>query len=69
VRVRATASEAGLLREPTTWTASSLPVSIDLALGAEAGSGRVTLELLAATCGPDACRLRRTQRAYDVLLT
>ena len=22
-----------------------------------------------ATCGPDACRLRRTQRAYDVLLT
>jgi hypothetical protein len=29
----------------------------------------VTVELLAATCGADACRLRRTQRAYDVLLT
>ncbi|HET6505916.1 MAG TPA: thioredoxin-like domain-containing protein [Baekduia sp.] len=69
VRVRATASEEGLLREPTSWTASALPVSIDLALGREAGSGRITLELLAATCGPDACRLRRTQRAYDVLLT
>lgn len=70
VRVRATASADGLLREPTSWTASTLPVSVDLRLGAEAGgSGRITLELLAATCGPDACRLRRTQRAYDVLLT
>jgi sugar lactone lactonase YvrE len=67
IRVRALSDVPGLLREPTTWTASSLPVSVDVALGS--GSGRVTLELLAATCGPDACRLRRTQRAYDVLLT
>jgi thiol-disulfide isomerase/thioredoxin len=67
VRVRAVANTEGLLREPTTWTASELPVTVDLALGT--GSGRVTVELLAATCGPDACRLRRTQRAYDVLLT
>lgn len=67
IRVRAFADAEGLLREPTTWTAAQLPVSVDLALGE--GSGRVTLELLAATCGPDACRLRRTQRAYDVLLS
>jgi sugar lactone lactonase YvrE len=67
IRVRAVADVPGLLREPTTWTASELPVSVELALGE--GSGRVTVELLAATCGPDACRLRRTQRAYDVLLT
>lgn len=67
IRVRATADVPGLLREPSTWTATALPVAIDLALGE--GSGRVTVELLAATCGPDACRLRRTQRAYDVLLT
>ncbi|HWI71482.1 MAG TPA: thioredoxin-like domain-containing protein [Baekduia sp.] len=67
IRVRAVANVEGLLREPTTWTASALPVSVDLALGT--GSGRVTVEVLAATCGPDACRLRRTQRAYDVLLT
>ncbi|WP_445152609.1 thioredoxin-like domain-containing protein [Baekduia sp. Peel2402] len=67
IRVRAVAEGDGLLREPTTWTASTLPVTVELALGE--GSGRVTLELLAATCGPDACRLRRTQRAYDVLLT
>jgi sugar lactone lactonase YvrE len=70
VRVRATASEEGLLREPTAWTAAALPVSIDVALGE--GSGRITLELLAATCGGGwdrVCRLRRTQRAYDVLLT
>jgi hypothetical protein len=67
IRVQAVADVPGLLREPTSWTASALPVSIDLALGE--GSGRVTVELLAATCGSDACRLRRTQRAYDVLLT
>jgi thiol-disulfide isomerase/thioredoxin/DNA-binding beta-propeller fold protein YncE len=70
IRVRAVADVPGLLREPTSWTASTLPVSIDLALGE--GSGRVTVELLAATCGGGwdrVCRLRRTQRAYDVLLT
>jgi thiol-disulfide isomerase/thioredoxin len=67
IRVRAVADVPGLLREPSTWTATTLPVEVDLALGE--GSGRVTVELLAATCGPDACRLRRTQRAYDVLLT
>jgi thiol-disulfide isomerase/thioredoxin len=67
VRVRAVADGPGLLREPTTWTRDALPAEVELALGE--GSGRVTVELLAATCGPDACRLRRTQRAYDVLLT
>jgi sugar lactone lactonase YvrE len=68
VRIRAVASDPGLLREPTTWTAAALPATIDLALG-DGGSGRVTVELLVATCGPDACRLRRTQRAYEVLLS
>ncbi|HEY6762528.1 MAG TPA: thioredoxin-like domain-containing protein [Baekduia sp.] len=67
IRVRAHADVPGLLREPSTWTATALPVEVELALGS--GSGRVTVELLAATCGPDACRLRRTQRAYDVLLS
>ncbi|MCW3001337.1 MAG: hypothetical protein JWQ20_635 [Conexibacter sp.] len=67
VRIRAVASDPALLREPTTWTAPALPAEIDLALGE--GSGRVTVELLVATCGPDACRLRRTQRGYDVLLS
>jgi thiol-disulfide isomerase/thioredoxin len=67
IRVRAVSDVPGLLREPSTWTASELPVEVPLELGE--GSGRVTVELLAATCGPDACRLRRTQRAYDVLLS
>jgi len=67
VRVRAVATSPELLREPTTWTLDGLPARVELALGE--GSGRVTVELLVATCGPDACRLRRTQRAYDVLLT
>ncbi|MDX6702471.1 MAG: hypothetical protein QOF26_2697 [Baekduia sp.] len=67
VRVRATADHPELLREPTSWTASTLPAEIDLHLGD--GSGRVTVELLVATCGPGACRLRRTQRAWDVLLS
>ncbi|QEC47178.1 hypothetical protein FSW04_05960 [Baekduia soli] len=67
VRVRAVATDPALLREPTSWALPALPAQVRLALGE--GSGRVTVELLAATCGPDACRLRRTQRAYDVLLT
>lgn len=67
IRVRAVADDPNLLREPTAWTAAALPVTVELALGT--GAGRVTVELVAATCGPDACRLRRTQRAYDVLLT
>jgi thiol-disulfide isomerase/thioredoxin len=67
VRVRAVADDPALLREPTSWTLDTLPATVELALGE--GSGRVTVELLVATCGPDACRLRRTQRAYDVLLS
>jgi thiol-disulfide isomerase/thioredoxin len=67
VRVRAVADDPELLREPTTWSFDDLPAEVELNLGA--GSGRITVELLVATCGPDACRLRRTQRAYDVLLT
>jgi thiol-disulfide isomerase/thioredoxin len=67
VRVRAVADDPDLLREPTTWSLDALPAEIELHLGT--GSGRITVELLVATCGPDACRLRRTQRAYDVLLT
>lgn len=70
VRVRAQASEPGLVEGELVWTASALPARVVVALGAEAGSaGRLTVELLAATCGPDACRLRRTQRAYDLVLT
>lgn len=67
VRVAATADDPALLREPASWALEALPATVELALGE--GSGRVTVELRAATCGPDACRLRRTQRAYDVLLT
>jgi DNA-binding beta-propeller fold protein YncE len=67
VRVRAVATAPELLREPSSWVLDALPAEVELSLGE--GSGRVTVELLVATCGPDACRLRRTQRAYDVLLT
>jgi DNA-binding beta-propeller fold protein YncE len=67
VRVRAVADDPALLREPTSFTLDALPAEVELSLGS--GSGRITVELLVATCGPDACRLRRTQRAYDVLLT
>jgi DNA-binding beta-propeller fold protein YncE len=67
VRVSATATDPGLLREPTSWSLDALPAEVELALGS--GSGRVTVEVRAATCGADACRLRRAQRAYDVILT
>lgn len=67
VHVFATASEPDLLRGPTTWRAAGLPVHVDLELGE--GSGRITVEVRAATCSGSTCRLRRTQRAYDVILT
>lgn len=70
VRVRAEADPPWLLLGGQEWTAGALPVSVSLALAGEAGaSGRVTVELLAATCDDHACRLRRTQRAYDLVLT
>lgn len=70
VRVRAQADPPELLLGGQEWTADALPVAVSLALAHERGaSGRVTVELLAATCDPSACRLRRTQRAYDLILT
>ena len=70
VRVRAEADPPELLLGGQEWTAVSLPVTVSLALAHEPGaSGRVTVELLAATCDHAACRLRRTQRAYDLILT
>jgi hypothetical protein len=67
VHVLATASDPALLPGETAWSASALPVHVDLELGE--GSGRITVELRAATCSGNVCRLRRTQRAYDVILT
>lgn len=70
VRVRVEADPPELLLGGQEWTAGRLPVTVALALAHEPGaSGRVTVELLAATCDLVACRLRRTQRAYDLILT
>ena len=70
VRVRVEADPPELLDGVPEWTAGALPVTVSVALAdAPGASGRVTVELRAATCGPDACRLRRTQRAYDLVLT
>ena len=70
VRVRALSDPPELLLDGQEWTAWELPVRVSLALASvPGGSGRVTVELLAATCDADACRLRRTQRAYDLMLT
>lgn len=70
VRVRAEADPPDLLLGGHEWTADALPVTVSLSLAELTGaSGRVTVELLAATCDATACRLRRTQRAYDLILT
>jgi len=70
VRVRAEADPPKLLRGGRAWTANALPVTLSLALARSPGaSGRVSVELLAATCDLVACRLRRTQRPYDLILT
>jgi DNA-binding beta-propeller fold protein YncE len=66
VQVVATASDPALLRGDTAWRLGALPAVVDLELGD--GSGRITVELRAATCSGRVCRLRRTQRAYDVIL-
>jgi thiol-disulfide isomerase/thioredoxin len=66
VRVIATATDPGLLGAETAWALDALPARVEVPLGS--GSGRITLELRAATCAGDVCRLRRAQRAYDVIL-
>lgn len=67
VRVTASALVPGLLGGDTSWTLDALPARVGVRLGH--GSGRVTVELRAATCDGALCRLRRTQRAFDVILT
>ncbi len=67
VVVRASATDPELLDGATTWELDALPARVSVGLGS--GSGRITLELRVATCAADACRLRRTERAYDVILT
>jgi thiol-disulfide isomerase/thioredoxin len=67
VRVTAVASDPAVLAGPTSWALDALPARVAVPLGT--GSGRVTVELRVATCEAGRCRLRRTQRAYDVILT
>jgi thiol-disulfide isomerase/thioredoxin len=72
VRLWARADAPGLLADgddEVAWELDALPARVALRLGPEPASGRVTVELRAATCTPDACRVRRTQRAYDLILT
>lgn len=66
VRVTAEASDPALLGTPTAWALDTLPARVAVPLGH--GSGRITLELRVATCDGALCRLRRTQRGYDVVL-
>jgi hypothetical protein len=67
VQVSVSATEPGLLAGETELRLDALPVRLSLPLGH--GSGRVTVEVRAATCDDHVCRLRRTQRTYDVILT
>lgn len=67
VRVTARASEGALLAGRSSWSLDALPARVEVPLGT--GSGRITVELRVATCAGDLCRLRRTERAYDVILT
>jgi DNA-binding beta-propeller fold protein YncE len=67
VEVTAVATDPDLLDGEAHWRLDALPARVEIPLGA--GSGRITAELRVATCTPSVCRLRRTQRAYDVILT
>ena len=66
VAVTATANVPGLVREPSAWTFDALPATVDVPVGT--GAGRVVVELRAATCGIDACRLRKVQRTLDIIV-
>jgi len=66
VEVIAVAQPTGVLAGEQAWRLDALPATVELELGDE--SGRITVELRAATCSGRTCRLRRTQRAYDVIL-
>jgi hypothetical protein len=71
VRVTARATEPGLLDAPggeLAWELEELPARVEVPLGPTPASGRITVELRVASCAPDACRLRRAERAYDVVL-
>jgi hypothetical protein len=67
VEITAVASDPALLTGQTAFRAATLPARVALELGS--GSGRITVELRVATCTDRACRLWRTQRAYDVIVT
>lgn len=67
VHVRALAADPELLGDTTEWTLDELPGRVTVPLGR--GSGRVVVEVRIATCTPDRCLLRRTEMAYDVMLT
>jgi hypothetical protein len=67
VELTAVPTDPTLVRGATSWRLDALPARVELELGS--GSGRITVELRVATCTPQVCRLRRTQRAYDVILT
>jgi DNA-binding beta-propeller fold protein YncE len=70
VRVTARATDPALLAAEgeASWELDALPARVDVPLGPAPASGRITVELRVASCGPDACRLRRAERAYDVVL-
>jgi DNA-binding beta-propeller fold protein YncE len=67
VRVTAMATDPDLLRGPDTFALDRLPAELDLELGS--GAGRITVEVRAATCDERVCRVRRSRRAYDVVLS
>jgi thiol-disulfide isomerase/thioredoxin len=67
VRVRALAADDDLLGDTTEWELDEVPGRVQVPLGR--GSGRLVVEIRVATCTPDRCLLRRTEIAYDVMLT
>jgi hypothetical protein len=67
--VTARATDPALLRRgEESWELDALPARVAVRLGEGPASGRITVEVRVASCGPDACRLRRAERAYDVVL-
>ena len=66
IQVHAVATAPGLIAGDVAWTFRGLPARVEIELGE--GAGRIGVQLRAATCGPDACRVRMAARQFDVIV-
>jgi thiol-disulfide isomerase/thioredoxin len=69
VRVHLSADPQTLLGPgPRSWALDTLPVSVEVSLGS-AGTGVLTVDVIAATCAGDVCTIRRSTREHPLAVS